>query len=422
QYSWKPQTAGDYDDIKVEFSGDVNYIKNQAGLGTYSIDKGNLAAPQKELPVYYGSTQNFDLSMLTSEAELAYSDLKIEDSESIFEGTPIITDDQKLSFSIRNDSSLVDKTAILRLRGTAKAENTYNPVIGEIKVTVTNRILPVLSGEIKTTGTLTYGDALGNLGLMGSYKNLLDGSPVPGKLEWVEPSKVLEAGEGQRVAYRFTPDDQITYLSTQGELSVTVEKAEVLMTLSPKESIYDGSPKTGDTPVMVNKKYPDMAVMAEEGEVQYTYIADESFESPKAPKNAGTYKVKAAYSGNSNFLPVESEAVDLIINQKSIVVTPNANQKKIYGDKETAMEYSLSAALAQGDSLKGSLSRGSIEDVGEYEINLGSLTAGSNYNLSCTSGVLYEITPAVATIKVAEKLTAVYDGESHTIKPKVEGV
>jgi len=64
-------------------------------------------------------------------------------------------------------------------------------------------------------------------------------------------------------------------------------------------------------------------------------------------------------------------------------VTANGGQSKKANNADPVFTYTItSGALVNGDQLTGALSRASGETVGTYDITLGDLTAGLNYDLT----------------------------------------
>ena len=85
--------------------------------------------------------------------------------------------------------------------------------------------------------------------------------------------------------------------------------------------------------------------------------------------------------GLANYLIGYSNGL-LSVGQAPLTVTANA-QSKTYGTADPALTYQVtSGALANGDGFAGSLSRVAGENVGNYLIQQGTLTAGSNYSMS----------------------------------------
>jgi hypothetical protein len=92
-----------------------------------------------------------------------------------------------------------------------------------------------------------------------------------------------------------------------------------------------------------------------------------------------------------------TSAATLTVNPKSITIAPASGQNKVYGSADPALTYTSSPALESGDSFTGSLGRAAGENVGNYAINLGTLSAGNNYSLSLSGIVNFTITKKDAT-------------------------
>ncbi len=106
---------------------------------------------------------------------------------------------------------------------------------------------------------------------------------------------------------------------------------------------------------------------------------------------AGSVTIEASQAGDDTYLPAPPVDQLLTVNQATLLVTADAKSKEC-GKPDPALTYQItSGALVTGDSLSGSLTRIPGESVGSYAILQGSLTAGSNYNLT--------FIPASLTIK-----------------------
>jgi filamentous hemagglutinin family protein len=123
-----------------------------------------------------------------------------------------------------------------------------------------------------------------------------------------------------------------------------------------------------------------------------------------ADKNAGLAKVvtgvgltlSGADAGNYTVNTTALTAAD--ITQRSLTVTADMGQTKIYGDADPLpYAYAITSGnLVTGDSLSGALSRDAGENVGTYAITQNTLTAGSNYDLTFLTNA-FAITPATLT-------------------------
>ncbi|WP_189318501.1 MBG domain-containing protein [Flavobacterium sp. LM5] len=123
-----------------------------------------------------------------------------------------------------------------------------------------------------------------------------------------------------------------------------------------------------------------------------------------AGENVGSYVISSTLA-NSNY-DITFVPDNLVITKKSVTVTADA-KTKVYGDVDPALTYQLtSGALVAGDAFTGSLTRSVGENVANYAIAAGTVSAGSNYTMSFVSSDL-SITPKAITI-TAEAKTKVY--------------
>jgi hypothetical protein len=99
-------------------------------------------------------------------------------------------------------------------------------------------------------------------------------------------------------------------------------------------------------------------------------------------------------------------------------VTADA-QSKTYGDADPSLTYS-SSGLVGSDSLSGSLSRVSGENVGAYAIGQGSLDAGSNYTINFTGA---DLTIAAKAVRVlADVQSKSYGDADPSLTYEVDGL
>ncbi|MCH7407640.1 gliding motility-associated C-terminal domain-containing protein [Belliella aquatica] len=102
--------------------------------------------------------------------------------------------------------------------------------------------------------------------------------------------------------------------------------------------------------------------------------------------NVGTATV--TISGIGNYSGTTSQT--FVIMKKEIRVLVS-NQIKDYGDEDPELVYTLDPELFGDDEVVGSINRNAGEAVGIYSISLGSLSAGSNYELLLEGNPEFEI-------------------------------
>ncbi|MDR2282785.1 MAG: gliding motility-associated C-terminal domain-containing protein, partial [Sphingobacterium sp.] len=130
-------------------------------------------------------------------------------------------------------------------------------------------------------------------------------------------------------------------------------------------------------------------------------------------EDAGTYKIlQDILTAGANY-EITYVGADFTITAAAITITPEA-KSKVYGTSDPALTYITEDASGTVVDLStvmtGQLSRVSGEDVGSYEIEQGSLSAGPNYTITFTTGKKLTITKATLTGVTFESKEFVYDG------------
>lgn len=111
------------------------------------------------------------------------------------------------------------------------------------------------------------------------------------------------------------------------------------------------------------------------------------------------------------------------ITPRSITVTPESGQSKAYGANDPVLTYDITTgSLISGDTLQGALSRAEGENVGNYEITIGTL-ANPNYSITLTPGVTFAITRGTDLTHAAVTVVGTYTYDNgNAIVPDVQVV
>jgi gliding motility-associated-like protein len=100
-------------------------------------------------------------------------------------------------------------------------------------------------------------------------------------------------------------------------------------------------------------------------------------------ENIGNYTInQGTVTAGPNYLITYNPA-NLSITSKALTVTAAA-KNKTYGDADPALTYTFSPALIGTDAFTGSLARATGENIGNYAIGQGTVTAGPNYLITYT--------------------------------------
>ncbi len=133
----------------------------------------------------------------------------------------------------------------------------------------------------------------------------------------------------------------------------------------------------------------------------------------------GTYAVTLGNACGINGFNVCNYSIvfadgSLEVTPAPLTITPDNHQAKTYGTSDPVLSYTSSGFKLLDDAslLSGHITREAGENTGLYLMNIGSIDAGSNYELVLDS-VYFEILPAALTIK-AENLSREY-GEANPV-------
>ena len=191
------------------------------------------------------------------------------------------------------------------------------------------------------------------------------------------------------------------YNSASGIMTLTIQKAAPALSVSASYSrakTYDGRPFGPPAAAQV------AVAGASCSDVRFTWYqttASGSIRLNAAPSDAGTYLLVSAIDETDNTRAV-SVNTEIVIKRRKISIAADP-ASKFYKDPDPELTYRVvNGSLADGDSLKGSLSRQPGENVSPegYRILQGSLTGENNPS--------YEISflPETFTIQKAPKIPA----------------
>ena len=160
------------------------------------------------------------------------------------------------------------------------------------------------------------------------------------------------------------------------------------LTLAPtvQDKVYDGTDKATVTAYGLSGFVGSETVLASSTSAAFS---DENAADNKTVTISG---IKLANGKNgdlaSNYTVASSATATADITKRPVYITANTGQSKIYGETDPAeFTYTVGATktgegLVSGDTLSGSLSRVTGEDVDTYAITKNTLSAGNNYSIT----------------------------------------
>ncbi len=210
------------------------------------------------------------------------------------------------------------------------------------------------------------------------------------------------------------------YEVTSPQVTVTVVQKELTSVIQGTTTkIYDG-----------NTTAPSGLSISLEGIVNnenVTASATSYSYNSKDVQTAGTITasgITLSGTDRGNYTLVSTTAtVEGRITPRGITVTPDSGQSKAYRDEDPVLKYDITTgSLISGDTLQGALSRAEGENVGNYEITIGTL-ANPNYSITLTPDVTFEITSGMNLADATVTVVGTYTyNNSNPIVPEVQVV
>ncbi|MDI6047053.1 MBG domain-containing protein [Flavobacterium yafengii] len=143
-----------------------------------------------------------------------------------------------------------------------------------------------------------------------------------------------------------------------------------------------------------------------------------------AGQNIGNYAIEKGSLSVGNNYDITYISKDFAITAKPITVTADAAQTKVYGTADPVFTYSVAPSLVSGDSFTGNLTRVAGQNIGNYAIEKGSLSAGNNYDITYISKD-FAITAKPITVTADAAQTKVYGVANpvytYTVSPSLVG-
>jgi hypothetical protein len=193
------------------------------------------------------------------------------------------------------------------------------------------------------------------------------------------------------------------YAETYVSASFTITKRAITIAADAKSKTY------GDSD-------PSFTAQVTAGTIQGTDVSSGSL-TRSLGENVGSYAItQSTYTYGTNYAEIYVPA-NLTITKRAITITADA-KSKTYGDSDPAFTAQVTSGAIHGtDVASGSLSRASDETVGNYAINQGSYTYGSNYTETYVSSNL-TITKRAITI-TADAKSKTYGGSDPALTAQV---
>ncbi|WP_298025394.1 YDG domain-containing protein, partial [uncultured Dysosmobacter sp.] len=185
---------------------------------------------------------------------------------------------------------------------------------GGHKVIVT-KVKPNGEGTVNAASGAVEGQLLEEVALTGKFTNPHTGNQVEGVLAWDAPETLLTISEeGTEHSWTFTPSDQTNYETVTGTATVIVSARTPTTIILDGTDTFDYNGRPQGLKFKTDRQNDNTPIVVEY-EVDGQWTTD-------APKNVGTYPVKATIAATKEYEMAEhTEALTI----KAVAVTPNVN-------------------------------------------------------------------------------------------------
>ena len=348
------ENVGTYEIGQGTLTAGANYvISYTAALLTINKANADTTAPTANALTYDGTAQALVTAGTPTGGALVYSTDGVTYSETI--PTAKNAGQHTVYYKVTGDSNHNDK----------EAQTVTVTILAKTLTVTADAKSKVYGGE---DPAFTYTSA-----------GLVEGDSITGAL-----SRTAGENVGAYPITQGTLTAGDNYSITYNGANLTITKADASVTTAPtaKTLTY-----TGAAQALVNEGTANggtmMYALAADGE---TAPAEAYSVSVPTAVNAGTYTVYYKAAGDSNHTDAEAAQAVVTIQRKELAVVADA-QSKIYGTSDPELTFTYEG-LAEGDAFSGQLSRESGENIGQYEIAQGTLSAGTNYSITYTAAFL----------------------------------
>jgi hypothetical protein len=339
------------------FSGSLTRTAGE-NVGTYAITKGSLAL-----------SSNYDLTYVGANLTITKRPVTVTaDAKSKVYGTT----DPALTYQITS-GSLAFSDAFTGGLTRAPGEHVGTYAIGQGTLALsTNYVLSYVGNDLMITSktinvtadakTKTYGDSDPALTYTFSPA-LVSGDSFSGAL-------TRDAGEhvGQYDIKQGTLALSTDYTLVYTGAKLTITKRPISVVADDKTKVY------GETD-------PALTYHISSGNLVFGDTFSGAL-TRAAGEGVGDHAILQGSLALSGDYDLSYGGAILTITKRPITVTADA-KSKVYGDADPALTFQItSGSLAFSDAFSGALTRNAGQSVGTYAITQGSLTAGSNYDLT----------------------------------------
>ena len=287
----------------------------------------------------------------------AYTGSEIMPVVSVRHGADVLRKDVDYKLEYRNNKNVGTATVIIK----GVPEGNYSEsVTQEFQIVKARLVLAIDGKQGKFYGypdpVLTYKISFGELKGNDVMKGALARDPGEEVGNYLITQGTLDAGPN--------------YDLVVGKSNFIIQKSPITIKAAPNQKKVYG------------EKDPALKYTIEEGTASAKSALTGELGRTPGENVGNTYAItQGTLAAGSNY-EIRFVRDNFEITKAPLTVKADAGQKKMYNDPDPVLTYKITAGkLAEGDNIRGYLSREAGENIGKYNILQGTLTVGDNYEM-----------------------------------------
>lgn len=144
-----------------------------------------------------------------------------------------------------------------------------------------------------------------------------------------------------------------------------------------------------------------------------TDVAEIAADGTVTIKAAGETDITVKQAGNATYAAF-TKTQKLVVKKVAITINADAKMKKV-GTSDPELTYQVIGELVNGDSITGSLSRKPSEEIGQYDILIGTLAINNNYDITYNKAIFEIVDKTPQNITVSDITEKIYGDSSFVI-------
>ncbi len=199
-------------------------------LGSVTISKSDITPEELTGGAKYGSDGIVDISALIEDGGTVKKDgTTVSDTDDVLYTNPILSEDNKLTFSFKDDKSKCGKTAAVTVPVTGIAN--YNDYNITVKLKVCEKDVPLLEAE--NIDTVYDAKEVSNNSIKGTAR--LYGDEISGTWTFKEETGRKDGRDSGAKVVIFVPDDKENYESVETVIRFNISSAEATVKAEDKK-------------------------------------------------------------------------------------------------------------------------------------------------------------------------------------------